>query len=176
MKIASKLASIALTSGLVVAGFGAVGGMTGVASAAPGGPVVANVGVTPGITMTGLTPSFTLSGSPGSDVELLSAVSYNVETNNVGYGVTVQSRTATMTPAVPNGDSIAIGLLTARDGTPAVPAAYVGLMAGTARTVHSQGGRSATGGDNLTTDYLIHIPVVAVATYTATLDYIATAA
>jgi hypothetical protein len=170
MRITSKLATIALTSGLAVSGITA---MAGPASAAAGGGTTANVGVTSGITMTGLTPSFTLTGAPGATITGLGAVTFNVETNNPsGYAVTVVSATATMLPALPaTTDNIPIGALTVRTSGSGT---YVPMSAGTAVQVHTQPGRSLDGGDSLSNDYQIRIPVVAVDTYSATLNYVAT--
>lgn len=147
-------------------------GMGAVASAAPGGDTVANVGVTAGLTMTGLTPSFTLTGAPGATVAGLGAVIFNVETNNpTGYSVTVDTAAATLAPAtVGNTDSIPIAALTVREtGT----GTYSPLGSGAVQ-VHTQGTRSANGGDALSNDYQMRMPVVAVDTYTATLNYLAT--
>ncbi|MDQ1414774.1 MAG: hypothetical protein QOF81_387 [Acidimicrobiaceae bacterium] len=176
MKIASKLASIALTSGLVVAGFGAVDGMSGTAFADTSGQSTnGNVAVSSGITMTALTPGFTISGAPGATVGTSTAVTYTVETNNpTGYAVTVQSSADTMTPVLPltTPDTIPIAALTVRQSG---GGAYTALNStGTAVQVHTQGTRSADGGDHLSTDYQIRIPVVAAGTYTAVLNYVAT--
>jgi hypothetical protein len=167
MRIISKLATIALTSGLVVAGF------AGTALAAPGGTTTANVAVSSGITMTGLTPGFTLSGAPGATVTGIGAVSYNVETNNVaGYSVTVESQTATMAPTLGgNPDTIPIAVLTARDGGTGI--AYAPLSSTGVTTVHTQAARSINGGDALTTDFMMRIPTVNADTYHATLNYVA---
>jgi hypothetical protein len=164
----------AAISALVVTGFVATMAIAPAASAAPGGSTVANVGVASGITMTGLTPSFTLTGTPGQTVLGAAAVTFNVETNNVtGYSVTVHSTTATMAPAdvVGNIDTIPIAALTVREtGT----SAFTPLSTGTV-LVHSQAVRSANGGDALSNDFQIRIPVVNADTYSATLDYLATA-
>jgi hypothetical protein len=159
---------------LVAAGFATtVAFGASAASAAPGGPTVANVGVDSGITMTGLTPSFLLTGTPGQTVTGLNKVTFNVETNNpTGYAVTVQSRTATMAASTTtNLDNIPIAALTVRESNTSV---FTPLSTGTV-TVHTQALRSANGGDALSNDFQIRIPVVNVDTYSATLDYLATA-
>lgn len=166
----------ALRAGLLglALGVGSIAGIAGPAGAAPDGSTIANVGVSTGITMTGLTQSFTLSGAPGETVEAVGAVIFNVETNNVaGYSVTVRSTTATMSPpAGTNPDTIPIADLTVRQtGT----SSYTPMSSGTAVLVHTQPARSANGGDNLSNDYQIRIPVVNLATYSATLNYIAAA-
>jgi hypothetical protein len=148
----------------------------GTASAAPGGTTTANAAVTSGITLTALTPSFTLTGTPGATVTTATPVTYNVETNNpTGYTVTVQSATATMVAnTAGNTDSIPIGVLTVRESG---AGAYspVTTIGGTAVLVHSQGGRSANGGDPLSTDFQMRMPTVNADTYTATLNYLAAA-
>jgi hypothetical protein len=150
----------------------------GPASAAPGDTsgqsTTANVAVTSGITMTGLTSSFLLSGTPGSTQTGIGAVTYNVETNNVaGYAVTVTSAADTMDPAdtVGNLDRIPIGDLTVRESG---GSGYTGLSSSDPVTVHSQSGRSANGGDDLSSDFQIRVPVVNTDTYSATLNYVAT--
>ncbi len=151
--------------------------IAGPASAAPGDTsgqaTVAHVAVTSGITMTGLTPSFTLTGAPGATVSGPAAVTFNVETNNVaGYAVTVQSTTATMDPALGgNLDTIPIADLTVRETG---GGAYTPVSDLTTVTVHTQPGRSANGGDALSNDFQIRVPVVNADTYSATLDYVAT--
>jgi len=163
----------ALTA-LIAAGFVATMAFgSSAASAAPGGSTDANVGVDSGITMTGLTPSFLLSGTPGQTVTGLNKVTFNVETNNpTGYAVTVQSRTSTMAAsATTNADTIPIAALTVRESNTSV---FTPLSTGTV-TVHTQALRSANGGDELSNDFQIRIPVVNVDTYSATLDYLATA-
>lgn len=150
---------------------------TGSASAAAGGTdtgsTTANVEVATAIDLTGLTPSFSLSGLPGATVTGLGAVTMTVQTNNLaGYAVTVQSATATLSPAAPtNGDSIPIGALSVRETG---STAYTPLSNATATTVHTQAVRSAEGGDELSNDYQVVIPFVNEDTYTTTLNYIAT--
>jgi hypothetical protein len=152
----------------------AVGTMGGAAFAAPNGSTSANVAVSSGITLSGLTSSFTLSGAPGATVTGADAVAYNVETNDVaGYTVSIESTTATLHPATAgNVDSISIGHLAVRETG---GGAYLPLSNSAAVTVYSQATRSIDGGDNLSNDYQILIPVVTPDTYTATLNYVATA-
>lgn len=146
----------------------------GSASADPDGGTIANAVVESGITLTDLTPAFTLTGIPGETVATGSTpVTYNVETNNAGgYTVTVQSATATMYPAVANGDTIPIANLTVREtgGGAYTPLTTIG---GTAVVVHDQDVRSGNGGDLLSTDFQMRMPTVAAGTYSATLNYLA---
>ena len=176
-------AVVAAAAAAFVAGIGSSAFAAPIAT--PVGPTIANVGVTAGITMTGLTPSFTLTGTPGATVSQAGAVIFNVETNNVaGYAVTVHSEspnlvgTGVLVGGVANADVIPITALTVKDSTAAT---YVPLGTTTAGvptagtvTVHTQAGRSANGGDALSSDYSLRIPVVNVDTYSATLDYVAT--
>jgi hypothetical protein len=171
-------------AGTIVAGAG-LAMMGGVASAIPatsGESTTATVGVLPFISLTGLTDGFTLTGLPGetpstTDVDG-GAVTFNVATNNIaGYSVTVLSEQAALTPPianVTNADTIPIGALSVRasgdgDYTP------VSANALEAVTVHSQGTKSGPDGDALSNDYQVVIPFVNADTYTATLDYVATA-
>lgn len=153
---------------------GLIGFLPGSASAQESGDETeANVAVLGGITMTGLTESFTLTGTPGQTVTEDGVVTFNVETNNVGgYGVTVQSQDATMLPAntVTNTDSIEIADLTVRETG---DTAFLPLSSTAPVSVHTQTVRSADGGDELSNDYEIRVPVVNVDTYSATLDYVA---
>jgi hypothetical protein len=147
----------------------------GSASAATSsGSTTANVAVQSGISLTGLTPSFTLTGAPGTIATSSGAVNFNVETNDVaGYAVTVQSAAATLAPTlVGNTDSIPISLLGVRQSG---PGAYLPISNVLPTLVHTQASRSANGGDNLSNDYQITVPVVNPDTYTATLNYVATA-
>jgi hypothetical protein len=170
MRITSKLATVLLTSGLAISGLAAMAGPAS-AQTSSGQSTTAHVSVNPGITMTGLTSSFLLSGAPGATITLPTAVSYNVETNNVaGYAVTVESVGATMIGTGANVDTIPIADLTARDSGAGT---YSALSNAAATTVHTQATRSANGGDNLSTDYQIRIPVVNADTYSATLNYVA---
>jgi len=159
--------------GVAVAGT-LISAMAGVAGASPPlntGSTTANVGVESGITMTGLTSSFTLTGTPGATVSSVGAVTFNVETNNVaGYVVTVESESATMDPVTGgNLDTIPIGDLTVRETGTSTYTALSGPI-----SVHSQSARSLNGGDDLSNDFQIRVPVVNTDTYTATLDYVAT--
>jgi len=169
-RVGRSIAGVAMAAALLSA-FG------GVASAAPGdtstGSTTAHVGVESGITMTGLTASFTLTGAPGATITGADAVTFNVETNNVaGYAVTVQPAASQMTPALGgNADFIPIAALTVREGGTGT---YTPLDDVNPVTVHSQNSRSVNGGDVLTNDFQIRIPVVNVDTYSATLNYVAT--
>jgi hypothetical protein len=158
----------AVTAGGIVALSGAA--LAGTTSSS--GTTTANVDVASGITMTGLTSSFTLSGAPGDTANALGAVSFNVETNDAaGYNVTVQSQNDTLQPTIPgNTDYIPIAALKVSDGG---ANEYQSVENSGPVTVHSQSNRSIDGGDNLTNDYRMLIPVVRADTYTATLDYIA---
>ena len=135
---------------------------------------VANVAVTNAILLSGLTPAFTLTGIPGAVVTGAAAVAMTVSTNNLaGYAVTVQAAGPALVPAVPatNPDSIPIGNLGVREGP---TGAFTALSNTNPVTVHSQGTRSALGGDALTNDYQVLIPFVNTGTYSVTLNYIAT--
>jgi hypothetical protein len=152
--------------------FSAVAGSASAASSS--GSTTANVAVQSGIALTGLTPSFTLTGAPGTVATDAGAVGFNVETNDVaGYAVTVQAAATTLAPtAVGNTDSIPISLLGVRQSGTGV---YLPISSTVPVLVHTQTSRSANGGDNLSNDYQITIPVVNPDTYTATLNYVATA-
>ena len=147
------------------------------AAAAPGDTsddtVIANVGVTSAISLTGLTPAFTLNGLPNTTVVGLDAVGYTVATNNVGgYTVTVQADSPTLDPAGASTDTIPIENLQVRA---ADSGAYTALSDTNALTLRDKNTRSATGGDAYTDDYQVDIPFVADDTYSATLTYVATA-
>lgn len=154
-------------------------GSAAVASAAPGisdtDDTQANVIVQSAITLTGLTPSFTLTGIPGATVEGLGIVDYTVETNNfAGYTVTVLADDNELLPTRPtNTDTIPIAALAVQE-TGTTPNAYTALSDVTARTVHTQGTRSAPGGDSLSSDYRVVIPFVNEDTYSVDLTYVAT--
>jgi len=150
------------------------------ASAVPGATssdtTDAHVQVAGAILMSGLTANFTLAGLPGATVPGPGAVTMTVATNNLaGYDVTVQSATETLRPATPltNPDSIPIAALSVRE-TGATAYTRLAGPSGGAVTVHTQGVRSAIGGDHLSNDYSVDIPFVNTDTYTATLNYIAT--
>ncbi|WP_248959370.1 hypothetical protein [Sphaerisporangium perillae] len=152
----------------------------GIASAGPVAPAradtssgntTANVSVTGSITLSNLTGSFTLSGDPGTTATLNGAVTMTVTTNNpAGYQVTVQATTPTMTGSAGNSDSIPIGNLYVHEtGDPL----FYQMSNTTPVTVHTQHTPSAPGGDNLSNDYMVNIPVVQPDTYRTTLNYIA---
>jgi hypothetical protein len=168
-----RLVQRGIVAATVAAAF--TGAMGGSASAAGQSAenTTANVTVSSGITLlTGLTPSFKLAGAPGTVVTGAAAVQFNVETNNVaGYAVTVQPAKDVLLPILGgNPDFIPIGALTVKGDS----ATYTPLSFTTPVTVHSQPDRSANGGDALTNDFQIRIPVVNADTYRATLNYIAT--
>ncbi|MBE3012816.1 hypothetical protein IL992_27045 [Microbispora sp. NEAU-D428] len=124
------------------------------------------------MTLSDLTGSFTLTGDPGTTVTLNGAVTMTVTTNNpAGYQVTVQATTPTLTGSAGNPDSIPIGNLYVRE-TGSGPLFYQ-MSNTTPVTVHTQHTPSAPGGDNLSNDYMVNIPVVQPDTYRTTLDYIA---
>ncbi|MBA2560499.1 MAG: hypothetical protein H0V07_11565 [Propionibacteriales bacterium] len=125
------------------------------------------------ITLSGLTNAFTLSGAPNTTATTATPVTMKVTTNNtLGYAVTVQASSATMTPAgLGNTDTIASSALEVREtGT----TSYSPLSALTPVTVHSQSARSASTGDTINNDYRMVIPFVNSDTYSVTLTYIAT--
>ncbi len=164
--------------GRSLAGLAMAAALTGViatpAFAAPSdtdsGVTTGHVVVESGITLTDLSPSFTITGTPGATVG--ANVSYNVETNNAaGYGVTVQSESATMDPAGPSGDTIPIAALTAKDSTGAT---YMPVSSTVELPVHSQAVRSANTGDVLQTDFQMRVPTVEADTYSAAIDFVAT--
>jgi hypothetical protein len=135
---------------------------------------VANVEVTSSITLGGLTPSFTLTGLSTSTVDGPNAVSYNVTTNNAaGYTVTVQAATDQLAPAsTTNPDRIPIGNLKVRA---ARSGGYTAISNADAFTLRTKATRSAESGDSYSDDYQVLIPFVASDTYSATLNYVATA-
>lgn len=175
----SGLGRALLTGAAVVA---LVGAMAGTASAAPGDTstdtVDANVGVSSSISLTGLPGSFTLNGIPGSTVTGGADVGFLVTTNNFGgYSVGVLSEGTELLPPNPgplplNPDTIPIANLSVREtGT----ATFTPLDTVTPVVVGGGTAASAAGGDAITNDYRVVIPLVRSATYTVTLDYVATA-
>lgn len=171
-----RLAARALFSAAVAAAF--LGASTLSASAAPGDEssdtVVANVGVSSSISLMGLTGQFTLNGLPGDTAFEEDAVAFTVETNNVGgYNVTVQAESPTLVATLPaNPDSIPIGALGVRN---AGEAAYTPMSSTAPFIINTKSTRAAEGGDAYSHDYSVDIPFVADDTYSATLDYVATA-
>jgi len=147
------------------------------ASAAPGdispASTTANVGVSSSITLQGLTPSFALNGLPGDTVTGDGAVSYNVQTNNVGgYTVGVTAARDVLLPAGDSTDYIPIERLSVR---PAGDASFTSLSSTNAVTLRDKPTRSVAEGDYYSDDYRIDIPFVADDVYSVTLDYVATA-
>jgi len=179
-KSASKRSSRLFKAGAMLAvSAGMLGAIGGVASAqtvdpvpTPSGTTAAHAQVESGITLTHLTSSFTLTGAPGQTVTSLGAVGYNVETNNPsGYAVSIKASADAMVGAIPgNTDSIPVNVLTASDGSLDT---YNGLTT-SAQPFHAQGERSVNGGDELSTDFQMRIPVVNADIYTTTLTYTAT--
>lgn len=177
MAIASRTTPLTCGLGAVTVAL-LLTGLAQPAFAAPGDTstdtVLANVGVTSAITLSGLTPAFTLNGLPGATVAGPAAVTMLVETNNIaGYSVTVQAADNELLPAdtTANTDVIPIGALSVREtGT----TSYTALSDTNPVTVHTQATRSASGGDAISNDYQVVIPFVNADLYTATLDYVAT--
>ena len=168
-----------LFRGLVAGGVlaAAVAASAAPAYAAPGDTsgdtVDAHINVNSSITLSGLTANFTIAGLPGATVPAVGAVTYNVNTNNIGgYTVSVASESATLAPTTGgNPDSIPIANL----GVKASGAGAYTAMNVSPLTLHTKTTRSAEAGDVLSDDYQIAIPFVAEDIYTATLDYLATA-
>ncbi len=170
----SRFVAAAVVGGAFTALLVGSGGSAFASGPTSGGSTTGNVDVNTSIALNGLTPSFTLTGIPGATVTGLGAVTMNVQTNNLaGYAVTVESSTPTLLPtAVGNADSIPISALSVEESefgsfTPVSDTQTV--------TVHAQDSRSAEAGDNLFNDYQVVIPFVNEDTYSATLNYIATA-
>jgi hypothetical protein len=130
-----------------------------------------NVVVGSGITLTVAETSFALTGLPGATAETTSAVSLTVTTNNpTGYTVSVQPAAATLTTTEPGvTDTISTADIQVKDSA----GAYANLTPGSPLTVNTKGTASAVGGDAYTHDYQIVVPFVAPATYTGTLNYVA---
>jgi len=172
----ARLAARALVTTAAAAAFLTAATLS--ASAAPGDQsddtVVANVGVSSAITLSGLTGTFTLNGLPGDTVAEDDAVGFTVNTNNLGgYNVTIQAESPTLEATAPtNTDSIPIENLGVRT---AGTAAYTPVSATAPFIINTKASRSAAGGDEYSHDYTVDIPFVADDTYSATLDYVATA-
>jgi hypothetical protein len=170
----AKVASVGLVVAVTAFGFGA-GAASAAGSNPDNGDTTAYAQVDSGITLTSLTSAFMLTGTPGATVSTGEPVTYNVETNNVtGYTVSVQAAGSTMLPenTVANADTIPIADLTVRESGVG-EFAPVTAVGGNAVLVHAQDGRSANGGDNLSTDFRMRIPTVNADTYSATLNYLA---
>jgi len=150
------------------------------ASAAPGDTSddtsVSNVGVTSSILRSALTPSFTLNGLPGAIMTGLAAVTMNVSTNSLGgYAVTVLAAGQVLSATdAGNPDSIPMAALQVRESAEGDNGSFTSLSDAGSVSVHTQGVRSAEGGDALSNDYRVAIPFVAEDTYAVTLNYIAT--
>lgn len=166
----------ALAAAAVVGLLGAAVGQLP-ASAAPGDQssdtTTANVGVSSSITLQGLTSSFSLNGLPGDTVTGDGAVSYNVQTNNVGgYTVGVTASRDVLLPAGSSTDYIPIDRLSVR---PSGDGSFTALSNTNAVTLRDKPTRSGATGDDYTDDYRIDIPFVADDVYSVTLNYVATA-
>jgi uncharacterized repeat protein (TIGR01451 family) len=126
------------------------------------------------ISLVGLTPAFTLTGQPNSVVTAEDAVTMTVVTNSFGgYSVTARATSPTMVGAEGNQDSIPVGQLFLRETGSGNP--FVRLRADQSVTVHEQSTASSANGDAVSNDYQVDIPDVVSDTYSATVEYIATA-
>jgi hypothetical protein len=150
------------------------------AFAAPGDhsddTVDAHIGISSAITLTGLTSAFTINAPINATTEAQDAVGYNVNTNNAGgYNVTVNSESATLDPSntTVNTDTIPIENLRVRVGN-VTTTTYLPVTEAPVE-ISNKTSRSAAAGDVITNDYQIEVGFVADGTYSATLDYIATA-
>ncbi|MEU5692378.1 fibronectin type III domain-containing protein [Actinosynnema sp. NPDC020468] len=126
------------------------------------------------IALTGLAQSFTLSGLPNSAVSADGIVTMTVTTNSTtGYVVTVRATGPALNAVTPgNGASIPVERLAVREsGT----TAFQPLSVTDPRLVHRQNAPSSPGGDAVSNDYRVDIPLVPSDTYTTTLEYIASA-
>ena len=136
-------------------------------------PTTANAEVASTITLTG-DAAFTLAGAPGDETATTSAL--NAETNNdAGYNVTVLADAADLVPADPvaNTDVIPVSSLEVLN-TDTEPT-YAGLSTTVPVTVHTQGTKSAEGGDALTASYQLTMPFVNADTYSGGLTFAAAA-
>lgn len=135
------------------------------------GSIDANVVVDSAITLALGQTGFTLEGVPGTNQT--APVSGTVTTNSqAGYTVGVQAASSTLTPTTAgNADVIPIAdvLVTSDDGTP-TPLSDTASV-----TTTSSDAKSADAGDSFGDTYSIQIPNVNSDTYTATLNYTATA-
>ena len=137
----------------------------------------ANVVVQSAINLTMVDATFTLTGTPTTTQTEVSAIDFNVQTNNaLGYAVTVQAAAANMVGTGLNADVIPTTSLRVKEtGTAqAFTPLTVAGGGGAAVTVHSQATKSADAGDNISSDYQLVVPFVNEDTYTATLNYVAT--
>jgi len=100
----------------------------------------------------------------------------NVSTNNLGrYAVTVLAADQVLSATdAGNPDSIPMAALQVRESAEGDNGSFTSLSDAGSVSVHTQGVRSAEGGDALSNDYRVIIPFVAEDTYTVTLNYIAT--
>jgi uncharacterized repeat protein (TIGR01451 family) len=124
------------------------------------------------ITLSSLTGSVSLGGPAMTTAQLDGAITATVTTNSpTGYTVGVTAETAEMVPvAVGNPDRIPVSeLLVRRTGD----LTFLPLSAVTPVLVQIKPGPSQPGGDPLSTDLQIDVPLVRPDAYTVTLDYIA---
>ena len=135
-------------------------------------PIDVHISVGEGITLSVLHADAYLQGVPGEMADNDDdPASYNVLTNNAsGYQVTVQALDDKLLPPDPdsNPDSIPISALKVYDGH-----GYQSLSKTAAVTVWDQESRSADLGDVHDAEFMMEIPVVSDATYSVTLEYIA---
>jgi len=150
------------------------------ASAAPGDTSddtsVANVRGTSSILLSVPTPSFTLNGLPGASVTGLAPVTMNVSTNSLGgYAVTVLAADQVLSATdAGNPDSIPMVALQVRESAEGDNGSFTSLSDAGSVSVHTQGVRSAEGGDALSNDFRVTIPFGAEDMYAVTLNYVAT--
>jgi uncharacterized repeat protein (TIGR01451 family) len=126
------------------------------------------------ITLAGVAPSFTLSGLPHTTVSLDAAVHMVVTTNSMGgYVLSVQAAASSLAAGAPgNGTTIPIDQLRERPaGTPA----FRSLSSTSALLVSQSSTASAPGGDAVSDDYQVQIPFAPPASYSVTLNYVASA-
>jgi len=125
----------------------------------------------PTISLTSLPADFVLTGPLESVARQGGAVTMTVTTDNrAGYTVSVRALSGELVGATPsNPDTIPIGNLRVREtgaGT------YQALSDVTAVLVHSQSVPSASGGDAISNDFEVTIPIIVVDTYSAKLEYV----
>jgi hypothetical protein len=124
------------------------------------------------LTLTDLTGSFVLAGTPASTVTDVGVVTMTVTTNSpTGYQVTVQAAAGELASTTPGStDTIPIENLSVRE-TGTVP--FQSLSDVESVLVHSQTGPSEPGGDLLSNDYQVTIPLtIMTGDYVGTLNYV----
>jgi uncharacterized repeat protein (TIGR01451 family) len=124
------------------------------------------------ITLSGLTASVTLGGPAMTTAQDDGAITASVTTNSpTGYTVGVTSTTGDMTPVtVDNPDRIPVSDLRVRRTGDLT---FLPLSTDSPVLVQIRPGPSAPGGDPLSTDLQIDVPLVRPDTYTVTLEYVA---